>query len=41
MKKKNADKTSKVRTVKKKRTVVIEEVKEVESSNFEMESENE
>ena len=41
MKKESADKTIKVRTVKKKSTVVIEEVKEVESSDSKMESENE
>lgn len=41
IKKEHVEKTTKVRAVKKKNDVVIEEVKEVETSDSEMESENE
>ena len=41
IKKEDAEKTTKVRAVKKKSNVVIEEVKEVETSDSEMGSENE
>lgn len=41
IKKEDAEKTTKVRAAKKKNNAVIEEVKEVETSDSEMESENE